>query len=110
VLALNGARYRVDYEPGESSTGVFGGSSNWRGPVWFPVNLLLIESLQKLHYYYERSFTVECPAGSGVDMTLWQVASELSQRLVRLFLRNSEATVSQKAGVGFTLKTRIGAI
>lgn len=86
VLPLNGARYCVNYQPGDSTTGVFGGNSNWRGPIWFPVNFLLIESLQKLHHYYGSRFTVECPTGSGVFMTLWEVAAELSQRLSRIFL------------------------
>ena len=64
--------HRVDYEPGESSTGLFGGNSNWRGPVWFPVNFLLIESLQKFHHYFGDSFRVECPTGSGTMLTLWR--------------------------------------
>ena len=65
VLRANGAEYRVDYEPGESTTGLFGGNSNWRGPIWFPVNFLLIESLQKFHHYFGDDFKVECPTGSG---------------------------------------------
>ena len=90
VLPVNGAEYRVSYEPAESVTGVFGGNSNWRGPVWFPVNFLLIESLQKLHHYYGPDFTVECPTGSGVYMTLSEVAAELSRRLARIFLKTPE--------------------
>ncbi len=86
VLSLNGTEHRVDYEPGESSTGLFGGNSNWRGPIWFPVNFLLIESLQKFHHYLGDGFTVECPTGSGHMMTLWEVAAELSRRLSRMFL------------------------
>ncbi len=82
---IGGVRHRVSYEPGESSSGIFGGNSNWRGPIWFPVNYLLIESLQKFHHYYGDDFTVECPTGSGVQMTLWQVASELSRRLASLY-------------------------
>ena len=62
---MNGHEHRVDYEPGESTTGLFGGNSNWRGPVWFPVNYLLIESLQKFHHYFGDSFTVECPDRLG---------------------------------------------
>ncbi|MGH2413507.1 MAG: MGH1-like glycoside hydrolase domain-containing protein, partial [Microcystaceae cyanobacterium] len=89
VFDVNGTQFRVDYEPAESSSGLFGGNSNWRGPVWFPVNFLLIESLQKFHHYLGDDFKVECPTGSGQMMTLWEVASELSQRLVRIFLRNS---------------------
>jgi hypothetical protein len=83
-----GAEYRVDYEPGESSTGLFGGNSNWRGPIWFPVNYLLIESLQKFHHYLGDEFKVECPTGSGQMMTLWEVAAEISQRLSSIFLRD----------------------
>src|SRR6476619_6238168 len=87
VLRLDGEAHIVDYEPGESSTPLFGGNSNWRGPVWFPVNYLLIESIQKFHYYYGDAFTVECPTGSGRMLTLWEVAAELSQRLSSIFLR-----------------------
>jgi hypothetical protein len=90
VLPLNGLEYRVGYEPGESSTGVFGGNSNWRGPIWFPVNFLLIESLQKLHHYYGADFKVECPTGSGTHLTLWEVAAELSRRLAHIFLEDAE--------------------
>ena len=89
-VELGGVHHRVDYEPGESSTGLFGGNSNWRGPVWFPVNYLMIESLQKYHHYYGDSFRIECPTGSGRYMNLWEVASELSARLVALFIRNEK--------------------
>ncbi len=85
---VNGHEYRVDYEPGESSTGLFGGNSNWRGPIWFPVNYLLIESLQKFHHYFGDAFRVECPTGSGNFLTLAEVAAELSRRLTRIFLRD----------------------
>jgi hypothetical protein len=85
LLELGGSTHRVDYEPSESRTGLFGGNSNWRGPVWFPVNYLVIESLQRLHHYYGESFKVECPTGSGKWMTLWEVAAELSRRLISLF-------------------------
>jgi hypothetical protein len=78
----------VRYEPGESSSGLFGGNSNWRGPIWFPVNYLLIESLQKFHHYYGDEFKVECPTGSGRFLTLQEIAAELSRRLSRLFLRD----------------------
>ena len=90
VLPVNGSEYSVCYEPGESSKALFGGNSNWRGPIWFPVNLLLIESLQKLHHYYGPGFTVECPTGSGAYLTLWEVAAELSRRLARIFLSTPE--------------------
>ena len=89
-LFAGGEEYRVDYEPAESSTGLFGGNSNWRGPVWFPVNYLLIESLQKFAYYLGDNYTVECPTGSGQMLTLAEVAAELSRRLSRIFLRDDE--------------------
>ncbi len=89
IFDVNGSQFRVDYEPAESSSGLFGGNSNWRGPVWFPVNFILIESLQKFHYYLGDDFKVECPTGSGQMMTLWEVASELSQRLTKIFLQNT---------------------
>ena len=88
IIGANGTEHRVDYEPGESSTGLFGGNSNWRGPVWFPLNYLLIESLQKFHHYLGDDFTVEFPTGSGKMLTLQQVAAQLSHRLTGLFLRN----------------------
>ena len=89
VLKLDGQEYRVDYEPAESTSGLFGGNSNWRGPVWFPVNYLMIESLQRFHHYFGDEFQVEFPTGSGVSMNLSQVAAELSRRLSRLFLRDN---------------------
>jgi hypothetical protein len=90
TLRIDGQEHRVDYEPGDSTTELFGGNSNWRGPVWFPVNYLLIESLQKYHYYLGDDFKVECPTGSGQLMTLWEVAAEISRRLSHLFLRNAD--------------------
>ncbi len=90
VVHVAGAEHRVDYEPAESSSGLFGGNSNWRGPVWFPINYLLIEALQKLDYFYGESFTVECPTGSGEKRDLWAVAAELSRRLTRIFLRDAQ--------------------
>ena len=87
MLNVNGHVHRVDYEPAESSTGLFGGNSNWRGPIWFPVNYLLIESLQKFHHYLGDEYKVEFPTGSGQMMTLWEVSTELSRRLTRIFLR-----------------------
>ena len=90
VLHVNGSEYRVGYEPGESRSGVFGGNSNWRGPVWFPVNFLLIESLQRFHYYFGDDFQVEYPSGSGIKMTLWQVAAQLSRSLSHIFLRDEK--------------------
>ena len=88
VLSLMGQEYRVDYEPAESSTGLFGGNSNWRGPIWFPVNYLLIESLQKFHYFLGEDFKVEYPVRSGRFISLNEVASELSRRLTHIFLRD----------------------
>jgi Glycosyl hydrolase family 63 C-terminal domain len=88
TLNVNGMEHRVDYEPGESSTGLFGGNSNWRGPIWFPVNFLLVESLQKFHHYLGDDFKVECPTGSGKMLTLWEAAEELSRRLNSIFLRD----------------------
>jgi hypothetical protein len=84
-LVIEGVTHRVEYEPAESRTGLFGGNSNWRGPIWMPVNYLVIESLQRLHHYYGSSLKVECPTGSGRMMTLSEVASELSRRLIALF-------------------------
>ncbi|HEX4567708.1 MAG TPA: hypothetical protein VH138_13815, partial [Vicinamibacterales bacterium] len=89
ALRLDGAEQVVDYEPGESTNALFGGNSNWRGPVWFPINYLLIESLQKFDYYFGSDFAIECPTGSGRMMTLWEVASELSRRLSSIFLRQN---------------------
>jgi hypothetical protein len=88
VLMVNGNPHVVRYEPAESSTGLFGGNSNWRGPIWFPVNFLLIESLQKFHHYLGPGFKVECPTGSGKYLTLWEVSIEIERRLTRIFLRD----------------------
>ncbi|MEZ5360896.1 MAG: hypothetical protein R2748_00795 [Bryobacterales bacterium] len=82
--------YRVEYEPAESRSYLFGGNSNWRGPIWFPVNYLLIESLQKFHFYLGDEWQVECPTGSGKMLNLWEVSMELSKRLNRLFLKDDE--------------------
>lgn len=93
LLRLDGideSVHEVRYEPAESHTPLFGGNSNWRGPVWFPINYLLIEALQKFHYYYSDDFLVECPTGSGQLLTLDGIADHLSQRLIRLFLRDSQ--------------------
>ena len=90
TLNVNGSEYVVDYEPAESTTSTFGGNSNWRGPIWFPINYLIIESLQKLHSYYGDSFQVECPTNSGQLMNLQQVADEIAKRLSRIFLRDND--------------------
>ncbi len=86
VLEVAGGRYEVTYAPGESNTATFGGNSNWRGPVWFPVNYLLIEALKRYHHFYGDNFTIECPTGSGVMMNLHEVAEEIERRLVSLLL------------------------
>jgi hypothetical protein len=90
LLDVDGHVHRVDYEPGESSTGSFGGNSNWRGPIWFPVNFLLIEALQKFDHFYGERFKVEFPTRSGNLLTLWETSAELSRRLTRLFLRDAD--------------------
>jgi len=90
ILNVNGDEHRVDYEPAESTSGLFGGNSNWRGPIWFPVNYLLIESLQRFHHYYGDDLKVECPTGSGIMMNLWDVSQELSRRLSHIFLRDGD--------------------
>jgi hypothetical protein len=92
VLSVNGDEHIVDYEPAESTSGLFGGNSNWRGPVWFPCNYLLIESLQKFHYYYGDDLKVEFPTGSGRMLDLWQVSQELSRRLSRIFLKTEDGS------------------
>jgi hypothetical protein len=89
VLTVDGTDHIVRYEPAESRTEIFGGNSNWRGPIWFPINYLLIESIQKFHQYYGDDFLVECPTGSGRYLTLQAIAAELSQRLIRLFARDA---------------------
>jgi hypothetical protein len=90
VVSVNGMEHRVDYEPAESSSGLFGGNSNWRGPIWFPINYLLIESLQKFHRFYGNGLKVECPTGSGKTADLWGVSAELSRRLTRIFVRDPD--------------------
>jgi hypothetical protein len=90
MLEAGGMTHEVDYEPGESRSGQFGGNSNWRGPVWFPANYLLIEALRKFHRYYSDDFLVECPTGSGQYLTLDGIADLLSRRLIRLFLPDEE--------------------
>jgi hypothetical protein len=89
-LSVGGRQAEVDYEPAESTSDLFGGNSNWRGPIWFPLNFLMIESLQRVHYYYGDEFKVEYPTGSGQQKTLWEAARDVSQRLSGLFLRKNE--------------------
>jgi hypothetical protein len=90
MLKLGGTDYSVQYQPAESNSGLFGGNSNWRGPIWFPVNYLIVESLQQFHHYYGDDFTVECPTGSGEYLTLNGIATHLSRRLSSIFLRDEQ--------------------
>jgi hypothetical protein len=87
---INGSEFNVRYTPGEGDTALFGGNSNWRGPIWFPVNYLIIESLQRFHHYYGSDFKIEHPTGSGQMLTLKQIADELSSRLVRIFTKDKD--------------------
>ena len=89
-FTVDGKVYEVRYQPAESDSGLFGGNSNWRGPIWFPVNYLIVESLQKFHHYYGDDFKIECPVGSGKMITIDEAANELTRRLSRLFLRNEQ--------------------
>jgi hypothetical protein len=91
-LDLDGGQYGVDYEPAESTSGLFGGNSNWRGPVWFPANYLLIEALQKFDFYFGDEFKIEFPTGSEKLMTLWDISQELSNRLANIFLKTEDGT------------------
>jgi len=92
--------YRVDYEPAESTSGLFGGNSNWRGPIWFPVNVLIIRGLLNLYAFYGNDFTVECPTGSGKRMNLFEVAREIAERLVHPFLRDEQGARPVHGGAG----------
>jgi hypothetical protein len=89
-FGLEGITNRLHYAPGESDTGMFGGNSNWRGPVWFPINFLLVESLRSFHGFYGNDYRIECPTGSGQRLTLEEVADHLSRRLIGLFQRNQD--------------------
>ena len=91
-VEVDGVTATLDYEPGESTSGLFGGNSNWRGPIWFPVNYLLVETLRVYHRYLGDSFRVECPTGSGVELSLAEVADELARRLTGIFLRREDGT------------------
>ena len=85
VLHVDGQEYRVDYLPAESDTGMFGGNSNWRGPVWLPVNVMIIRALLNFYLYYGDNFKIECPTGSGNMMNLFEVAKEIADRLTSIF-------------------------
>jgi mannosylglycerate hydrolase MGH1-like protein len=89
IFHADGQEYRVDYLPAESNTGMFGGNSNWRGPIWMPVNIMIIRSLLNFYTYYGNNFKIECPTGSGKLMNLFEVAKEISDRLTRIFLRDA---------------------
>ena len=89
-VSVDGVSATLDYEPGESTSGLFGGNSNWRGPIWMPINYLLVETLRVYHRYLGETFTVECPTGSGRELTLAQAADELAGRLTALFLRRDD--------------------
>ena len=91
VFHVQGQEYRVDYLPAESNTGMFGGNSNWRGPVWMPVNAMIIRALLQFYLYYGDNFKIECPTGSGRMMNLFEVAKEIADRLTRIFLATSTA-------------------
>ena len=97
VIDLHGTHYEVDYNPAESTSRIYGGNSNWRGPIWMPVNYLIVESLRRFYDYYGDDFKVECPTGSGKYLTLWEVAEELARRLMRLCLRNENG---RRASIG----------
>jgi hypothetical protein len=101
IWHLNGHEFRVEYWPAESRSGLFGGNSNWRGPIWFPVNFLMIESLQKFHHYFGESLKVEMPVGSGKQRTLDEVATDLSQRLTRIFARDANGRRPVFGGVDY---------
>ena len=89
VFRVGNEEHRVSYLPGESDSGMFGGNSNWRGPIWMPVNAILIRALLNFYAYYGDTFKIECPTGSGTMMTLFEVAKEISDRLTRIFLRDA---------------------
>ncbi len=104
-LKMGNVDQSVHYTPGESDTRQFGGNSNWRGPIWFPMNFLIIESLQKFHHYYGDDFKVECPTGSGNLLTIEEVANELSHRLSRIFLEGRRRRASGAASPAASCRT-----
>jgi len=100
VFRVGDQEYRVSYLPAESDTGMFGGNSNWRGPIWMPVNGLIIRALLQYYIYYGNEFTIECPTGSGRQMTLYEVAAEITGRLASIFLRDSHGRRPVYGGPG----------
>jgi hypothetical protein len=107
-IIVRGEEKIVSYEPGESQSWIFGGNSNWRGPVWFPINYLLIESLQQFHHYYGDEFKVECPTGSGKFLTLKEIANELSNRLIRIWLRDEKGERAFERAFGNSVGEAVG--
>ena len=89
ILFVHGNEYRVDYWPADSQNSMFGGNSNWRGPIWFPINALIIRALFLSYQYYGENFKIECPTGSGQWMNLYEIGEEISRRTISIFLRNS---------------------
>ena len=108
-VQVDGFSARLDYEPAESTSGLFGGNSNWRGPVWFPINYLLLRTLHVYHRYLGPDFKVECPTGSGQLLDLAEVADELSARLTRLFLQDATAGARRTATTRSISRTPRGA-
>jgi len=98
VFRTGGQEYRVDYLPAESNTGMFGGNSNWRGPVWMPVNAILIRALLNFYLYYGDNFTIECPTGSGIKMNLFEVAKEISYAVFCLKKKNKHGRLPVYGG------------
>ena len=90
IYRVGDQEYRVNYLPGDSDSGMFGGNSNWRGPIWMPVNMLILRALLQYYLYYGNSFTIECPTGSGKQMNLYQVAEEIGRRLSSIFLKDEQ--------------------
>ena len=100
LFHTGGQEYRVDYLPAESNTGMFGGNSNWRGPIWMPVNILILRALLSYYLYYGDNFKIECPTGSGRMMNLFEVSKEIADRLTRIFLRDAQGRRPMISAIG----------